>query len=219
MIRRLATPEPPAPAPADGDARLVAAAAERNLAAILDALLPHLPRKGDVLELASGTGQHVAALAAHRPDLAFHPSDPDPARRASIDAHARGLPNVAPAADIDACRPGWALERAAGAVIVINLLHLVSDGELAVLLDEAHRALAPGGLLAIYGPFLRDGLATSPGDAAFDADLRRQDPAVGLKDAEAVETVLRVLGLAVETVAMPANNLMLLARAPKVAGL
>lgn len=217
MIRRLATPEPARPA--DGDGRLVAAAAERNLAAILDALLPHLPRRGDVLELASGTGQHIAALAAHRPDLSFHPSDPDPLRRVSIDAHCRGLPNVAQAGDIDACRPGWAVERAADAVVVINLLHLISDGELAVLLDESHRALAPGGLLAIYGPFLRDGIATSPGDAAFDADLRRQDPAVGFKDAEAVETVLRVLGLTVTAVEMPANNLMLIARAPRVTGL
>ena len=103
--------------------------------------------------------------------------------------------------------------------MVVNLLHLISDGEMAVLLDESHRALAPGGLMAIYGPFLRDGRATSAGDAAFDADLRAQDEAVGFKDVAAVETVLRVLGLDVETVAMPANNLMLLARAPKVPGL
>lgn len=217
MIRRLATPE--AAAVADADGRLIAAAAERNLGAILEVLLPRLPRSGEVLELASGTGQHVAALAAHRPDLWFHPSDPDPLRRVSIDAYCRGLPNVARAGDIDACRPGWAVERAAGAVIVANLLHLISDGELAVLLDESHRALAPGGLLAIYGPFLRDGIATSPGDAAFDADLRAQDPSVGFKDLDAVATVLRVLGLAVETVAMPANNVMLLARAPRVPGL
>ena len=217
MIRKLATPEPAAPA--DGDGRLHAAAAERNLGAILDVLLPRLPRAGDVLELASGTGQHVAALAAHRPDLAFHPSDPDPARRVSIDAHCRGLGNVAPAGDIDACRPGWAVEAGFGAVVIVNLLHLISDAELAVLLDEAQRSLAPGGLLAIYGPFLRDGLATSPGDRAFDADLRAQDPAVGFKDVAAVETVLQVLGLEVETVEMPANNLMMLGRAPLVPGL
>ncbi len=216
-MRRLATPEP-ATAP-DEDGRLRAAAAERNLAAILDVLLPRLPRSGDVLEVASGTGQHVAALAAHRPDLTFHPSDPDPLRRVSIDAHCRGLRNVSDAADLDACAPGWAVEQSVGAVVVVNLLHLISDGEMAVLLDESHRALAPGGLMAIYGPFLRDGRATSAGDAAFDADLRAQDEAVGFKDVAAVETVLRVLGLDVETVAMPANNLMLLARAPKVPGL
>lgn len=205
--------------PPDEAGRLTAPAAARNLDAILDVLLPRLPRAGEVVEIASGTGQHIAALAAHRPDLSFHPSDPDPARRLSIDARCRGLPNVEAARDIDACRPGWAIEAGADMVLVVNLLHLVSDAELAVLLDEAQRALAPGGLLAIYGPFLRDGAATSAGDKAFDADLRAQDAHIGLKDMGMVVTVLTALGLRVETVEMPANNLMLLARAPAFAGL
>ncbi|SFJ09860.1 DUF938 domain-containing protein [Jannaschia pohangensis] len=196
-----------------------APAALRNQQAILDVLLPRLPRAGDVLELASGTGQHIAALAAHRPDLRFHPTEPDPVRRISIDVHCKGLPNVSPAGDIDALQPGWAIEAASDMVLVVNLLHLISDAELAVLLDEAQRALAPGGLLAIYGPFLRDGQATSAGDQEFDRDLRARDPAIGYKDIEQVTTVLTILGLTVEVVAMPANNLMILARAPRVAGL
>ena len=207
MIRRLATgtPEP------EGDGCLTAGAATRNLQPILDALLPRLPRSGTVLELASGTGQHIAALAAHRPDLAFHPTDMDAARRLAIDARCRGLPNVAEAGALDAVRPGWARAEAVEAVLVVNLLHLISDAELSVLLDEAVRTLTPGGLLALYGPFLREGRATSHGDACFDADLRAQDPAVGLKDVEVVETVLAALGLGVRTLGMPANNLMVLA--------
>lgn len=196
-----------------------APAAERNREAILNVLLPKLPRRGDVLEIASGTGQHIAALAVHRPDLDFHPSDPDPTRRASIDAHCRSLPNVAAAGDIDAGQPGWAIADAADMVLVINLLHLISDAEMSVLLDEAVQALAPGGLLAIYGPFLRAGVATSPGDVAFDADLRRQDAAIGLKDVDVVHTVLTVLDLRVEVVDMPANNLMVLGRAGQFQGL
>ncbi|WP_179378415.1 DUF938 domain-containing protein [Jannaschia marina] len=217
MIRRLrTTPTEPV---ADAEGRLSAPAALRNRDAILDVLLPRMPRRGDVLELASGTGEHIAALAAHRPDLDFHPSDPDPSRRTSIDAHCRGLPNVAPAGDIDVGEPGWAIEKAADMVLVVNLLHLISDAELSVLLDEASRALAPGGLLAIYGPFLRGGLLTSEGDRSFDASLRAQDPAVGYKDVDMLRTVLQVLELAVEVVEMPANNLMVLGRAKAVAGL
>lgn len=217
MIRRLETPYS-AVAP-DAEGRITAPAAERNREAILRVLLPKLPRKGDVLELASGTGQHIAALAAHRPDLDFHPSDPDPTRRTSIDAHCRGLPNVATAGDIDAGKPGWAIEGAADMVLVVNLLHLISEGEMSVLLDEAARALAPGGLLAIYGPFLRDGAATSEGDRSFDAALRAQDPSVGYKDVGVVTTVMSVLELSVEVVEMPANNLMVLARAGQIPGL
>ena len=203
----------------DAEGRLRAPAAERNLEPILDALLPRLPRTGDVLEIASGTGQHVAALAAHRPDLIFHPSEPDPKRRASIDAHCRGLPNVLEAIDLDACRTGWATPGSVDAVVIVNLLHLVSDGEMSVLLDEAHRALSPGGTMAIYGPFLRDGRAISTADRAFDADLRAQDPAVGLKDVAVLETVLRVLEFDVEIVQMPAGNLMVFGRAAAVPGL
>jgi SAM-dependent methyltransferase len=189
---------------------MVAPAAQRNLGPILDVLLPQLPGSGDVLELASGTGQHVAAMAAHRADLTFHPTDPDPTRRASIDAWCAGLPNVRLAGDLDAVRPGWAVAASVEAVVVVNLLHLISEAEMAVLLDEAARALVPAGLLAIYGPFLRGGRATSAGDRAFDANLRRQDPDIGLKDADGLSDVLEVLGFAVAVREMPANNLMVL---------
>ncbi|WGH77559.1 DUF938 domain-containing protein [Jannaschia ovalis] len=211
MIRRLDLPD--AAGVPDAAGRLFAPSAERNRDAILSVLLPRLPARGTVVELASGTGQHVAALAAHRADLAFHPTEPDAARRASIDARCAGLANVAPARDLDACAPGWGAGLRADALLVVNLLHLISEAELSVLLDEAARALAPGGLLAIYGPFLRGGAATSSGDAEFDARLRAQDAAIGYKDAAVLTTVLRVLGLAVETREMPANNLMILAQA------
>ncbi|MEM7488592.1 MAG: DUF938 domain-containing protein [Pseudomonadota bacterium] len=209
MIRRLDTHESPAKA---ADGRMTAPAAERNMAAILDVLVPRLPRRGDVLEIASGTGQHVAALAAHRPDLTFHPTDPDPAKRNAIDARCRGLANVAAAGDLDACRPGWAEANAADGIVVVNLLHLISEAEMSVLLDEAARGLAPGGLLAIYGPFLRDGVATSDGDRQFDAHLQAQDPAIGYKDVAMLRDVLPLLGLSVEVLEMPANNLTVLAR-------
>lgn len=217
MIRRIRTSDVEPRLDAAG--RMTVTSAERNRDAILQVLLPKLPRRGNVLEIAAGSGQHIAALAAHRPDLDFHPSDPDPARRASIDAHCKGLPNVAPAGDIDAGQPGWAIENAADMVLVVNLLHLISDGEMAVLLDEATQALAPGGWLAIYGPFLRDGRTTSDGDSDFDASLRAQDPAIGYKDIDVLRTVLGVLGLTVDVVEMPANNLMVLARTTAVPGL
>ena len=217
MIRRLDLPDGAAAADAAGC--MHAPTAARNLEPILAALLPALPAAGRVLELASGTGQHVAALAAHRADLRFFPSEPDADRRAAVDARCRGLGNVAQARALDACAPGWADGAEVEAVVAVNLLHLISDAEMAVLLDEAARAVAPGGLLALYGPFLRGGQATSEGDAGFHLHLRRQDPAIGLKEVEVVETVLGALGFAVERREMPANNLMLLARKRRVAGL
>ena len=210
MTRRLDLPD-------GAEARgglLHAPSAERNAGPILDVLLPAMPPTGRVLELASGTGQHVAALAAARAGLRFEPTEPDPLRRMTIDRRCAGLANVARARDLDVALPGWGAAGPWDAVMVVNLLHLISDAEMSVLLDEAARGLARGGLFAIYGPFRRADAPMSPGDVAFDQSLRGQDAAIGYKAVEVVESVLSALGLRTERVEMPANNLMLLARAP-----
>lgn len=54
-------------------------AAERNKAAILEALRPRLPPSGLVLEAASGTGQHVAHFAENlSPGLIWQPTGKGP---------------------------------------------------------------------------------------------------------------------------------------------
>jgi hypothetical protein len=212
VIRRPALPDAPRAAE---NGLLTSPAAARNLDPILEALLPALPEAGRLLEVASGTGEHLVALARRRPGLTCQGSEPDALRRAAVAARAEAQPNMPAPLELDACRPGWgAAQRPVDAVLVVNLLHLISQAELSVFLDEAVQALAAPGLLAIYGPFLRDGEATSPGDLAFDRHLRAQDPAIGLKDAGDLETVLGVMGLSVTRRTLPANNLLLLARRP-----
>lgn len=197
------------------DGRRVAPSATRNAAPIRAVLEAHAPRKGKALEIASGSGQHVAELALALPGLEWCPSDRDAANLASISAWAAwsGAANIRVPLVLDACAPGWAQDQPPLAlVLVVNLLHLVSDAGAAALVAETAKALAPGGLLAIYGPFLRDGKATSEGDAAFDASLRAQDATLGYKDLGWVLARLDAAGLGVEVAEMPANNLMLLAR-------
>jgi hypothetical protein len=80
-----------------------------------------------------------------------------------------------------------------------------------VLIEEAARTLGPGGRLVVYGPFLRDGVATSPGDAAFDADLRAQDPSIGYKNLAWVLSCMQAAGLRPGVEPMPANNLAIVA--------
>jgi len=128
--------------------RLIAPSATRNVDAICDLLDTVAPHDGKALELASGTGQHLARFAALRPGLHWQPSDIDAARRASIDAHAAdsGLANIAPAIALDAATPGWGRQHAGQALIVlVNLLHLISDNAAQVLIREAADALTPGG--------------------------------------------------------------------------
>ncbi len=186
-----------------------APAVARNRAAILDALRPHLPARGLVLEVASGSGEHTAHFAEALPHLAFQPSDPDPAARSSIDAWGQDLVNVRPALTLDAAVETWPIERA-DAVVCINMIHIAPWEATAGLISGAARRLPPGGTLFLYGPYLRSGVPTAPGNAAFDQDLRARNPAWGLRSLDAVAELAAAHGLpAPQIVEMPANNLSL----------
>jgi SAM-dependent methyltransferase len=193
------------------DPRRYAPATQRNRDAILAVLARQLPARGLVLELASGSGEHIVHFAAALPGLVFQPSDPDAAARASIDgwAAAAGCGNLRPAIAIDAAAPRWPIE-AADAVLCINMIHIAPWAAAEGLVRGAARILAPGGLLYLYGPYRREGRHTAASNAAFDRELRASNPAWGVRDLEAVAALAASAGFSpplVET--MPANNLSL----------
>ncbi len=210
-MRRLSLPD--SAAPTEGAIRHAPSAA-RNLEPIAAVLARHLPPRGRVLELASGTGQHITEFAARFPGLHWQPSDPDPAARASITARAAQAPrdNLAPPLALNACQPGWATTLDPfDAICLTNLLHLISQPETDILLAETAVALAPGGRFCLYGPFRRGGALVTEGDRAFDASLRAQDPAIGYKDIDSVAATLARHGLTeIARTEMPAGNLMLI---------
>ena len=194
------------------DPRLVSPAAARNREPILEVLRHHLPASGKVLEVASGTGEHVAHLAAALPALTWQPTDRTADSLASIDAWAGSLPNVLPACTLDAQATTWPV-RQADAVLCINMIHIAPWPAAAGLVAGAARILPPGGLLALYGPFRRNGQDLESGNVAFDADLRSRDPVWGLREIDAVAALAANAGFrAPRIVAMPADNLMLLFR-------
>ncbi len=203
------------------DGRLVAPAASRNSEALCDLLNRVAPTAGHALELASGTGQHVAAFAQRLPGLHWHPSEVEIERRASIDAYASDLPNVAPAVEVDATLDGW--HRSFGGydlIVLINLLHLISWAEVQTLVAEAALALHPGGCLVLYGPFMRDGRLTSDGDQRFHDALIQQDAEIGYKNDTDMRALLHRCELTnIETIEMPANNLALIAKKARERGL
>lgn len=210
MIRKLDLPDAAAQT---ADARISTPSALRNRDAITAELTRIAPASGRALEIASGTGEHVIRFAAAMPGLIWQPTDPDPTRRASIAAWTAeaGVGNICPPLHLDATRPGWSADHGpVDLIVLVNLLHLIARPATAILLAEVARALAPGGRFTLYGPFLRDGRATSDGDAAFDAALRAQDPAIGYKDLAEVMALSQAAGLVhVTTRSMPANNLLM----------
>ena len=186
------------------------APAERNRQFILDVLVPALPASGRVLEIASGTGQHVTYFAAALPHLQWQPSDPDTAARTSIAARtqAEGLGNVAEPLDLDLLATWPPLE--VDAIITANLLHISAPEVLPALMQKAGALLPAGGLLHVYGPFKVDGAFTSESNATFDASLRARDPSWGIRDLAAVTAAAEEAGLQSTDVRdMPANNLSL----------
>jgi len=188
--------------------------ADRNKAPILAVLRRVLPAAGTVLEIASGSGQHVAHFAEALPHLTFQPSDSDPGCRASIAAWIAeaGLANVLPPLDIDARAPGWAADHA-DAAICCNMIHIAPWDCAEGLVEGAARLLPAQGPLVLYGPFKRNGAHTAPTNEAFDASLRWQNPDWGIRDLEAVEALGSAQGLALdEIVEMPANNLIVVLR-------
>lgn len=199
------------------DLRRYAPAAARNRQPILDVLRQHLPPCGLVLEIASGTGEHITHFAqAGSAALVFQPSDPDTAARASIDAWtaALGLTSVRPAIALDAEQADWPVH-SADAVLCINMIHIAPWTAAVGLFSGAARILPPSGLLFLYGPFRRNGRHTAPSNERFDMDLRGRNPAWGVRDVEAVSSLAADNGFTPPLVAeMPANNLSLVFRMP-----
>jgi SAM-dependent methyltransferase len=195
------------------DARRHAPATERNRDAILAVLKRHLPARGRVLELASGSGEHAVHFAAALPGLVFQTSDPDAASRASIDAWtaSAGLANLRPAIALDATASDWPID--ADAVLCINMIHIAPWAAAIGLMRGAAGILAPGGTLYLYGPYKRDGRHTAPSNDAFDHSLRARDPEWGVRDLEAVAALAAANGFAAPVIEqMPANNLSLIFR-------
>jgi SAM-dependent methyltransferase len=185
-----------------------APAAERNRGPILDVLRRVLPARGTVLEIASGTGQHVAHFAAALPGLTWQPSDRDDEGFASIVAWCthEGAASALPPVVLDVTHEAWPVATV-DAIVCANMIHIAPWEACLGLLRGAGRHLADDGVLVLYGPYKVGGVHTAPSNAAFDADLRARDPRWGVRDLDDVAAVARENGLALaERVAMPANN-------------
>jgi SAM-dependent methyltransferase len=206
--------------PVEPDGRLDAAAFHRNHEPIWAVLQKFLAGKsGDVVEAGSGTGQHVVHFAKHTPGIIWWPSDLNERHLKSIEAwraHA-ALPNIRPPLRIDLTDPAWcaAMQDGSGpaellAVFCANVIHIAPWRVAEGLFAGAGRYLRSDGRLFLYGPFKREGKHTAMSNAVFDTSLRQQDAEWGVRDIADVEKLGAGVGFAlIETVPMPANNMIL----------
>ena len=200
--------------PSPTTAVLVSPACERNKGPILAVLRDWLPARATVLEIGSGSGQHGAFFCQQMAGLHWQTSE-HPQALAVLQGQLDGLATTGlasgsqlpPAIALDVTAPGSWPRLQVDAVFSANTCHILPATALPQLLAGAAQVLRPGGLLLLYGPFHDGGVHTAASNAAFDAQLRSLDPAMGVRDAQLLQGQARELGLEpLADVAMPANN-------------
>jgi hypothetical protein len=193
------------------------AACERNKEPILAVLRTWLPPAAEVLEIGSGTGQHGAHFCEQLPGLRWQLSErPDGLEDLRMSLRERGQLTPAdgaqllPPLPLDVKAPAAWPQRRFQAVFTANTLHIMAVNAIPQLLSGSAGVLDPEGLLLIYGPFHDGGLHTAASNAAFDAQLRALDPAMGIRDAAWLIGTAKERGLELaRDQAMPANNRLL----------
>jgi hypothetical protein len=177
-------------------------------------LKERLPAQGRVLEVASGSGQHLRFFATLAPHLQWIPSDLEPDYRASQKAWCAELPQVLEPLELDV-RQSWPLEVPLEVVLAINLIHIAPWEVTGHLMAGARKWLVEGGMLYLYGAFKRDGRHTAPSNQSFDAGLRQQNSQWGVRDLEQVVALAEQAGLRLNAVLeMPSNNLSVIFQRP-----
>ena len=200
------------------DAKRYAVATQRNREPILKVLQKVLPSEGNILEIASGTGEHAVFFASQLQGCQWYPSDRDSSLRDSIVAWSKecSTDNLHPPLDIDASSEPWSIETAAisiDAIVNINMIHIAPFSACEGLMAGAGRILPRDGILYLYGPYKREGKHTSASNEAFDRTLRDRDPQWGVRQLEDVIAVAKKANLTLqEVIAMPANNLSVIFR-------
>ena len=194
------------------DARQHAPATERNRQPILEILKQVIAPGSNILEIASGTGEHGVFLASHLRSCRWLPSDINPQARASIVAwkDATKVDNLELPLSIDVMQKNWQEQITADitAIANINMIHISPWAACLGLMSGAEELLKPGGILYLYGPYKRDGKHTSKSNISFDLSLRDRNPQWGIRDLEAVIAAAAAAQLSLQQIVeMPANNL------------
>ena len=198
------------------DRKQYAPATERNRQPILEVLQKFIPKKGNILEIASGTGEHACFFAPYFPNQQWIPSDPDRLLRLSIEAWRQDCTsnNLQMPLEINVSLPNWEdkIDPSAIAVIIaINLIHISPWSACQGLMKGAGKILPSGGILYLYGPYKQNGKHTAPSNEAFDQSLQFRNPDWGVRNLEDVVELAEKYQLILhKIIPMPSNNLSLI---------
>jgi hypothetical protein len=181
-------------------------AADRNKSFIGEVLDKILPTEGTVLEIASGSGQHVAYLAQEFPHVSWQPSELEQDNIESVKYFSADIENIKPCIHIDASRDNWKIP-VIDMIVNINMIHISPWSVCEGLFKGANRHLKKDQLLFLYGPYLVEGKETAKTNLEFDRSLKERNPDWGLRLLKDVVSLAESNSFYLHgLVSMPANN-------------
>ena len=196
------------------DNRLFFPATERNKDSIAEVLSRILLKRGYILEIGSGSGEHAIKFQKCFPELTWQSSDPELVHRKSISSwieHEELNFKMPQPLDIDVEKIPWEIPsellNSIQGIISINMIHIASWNCTKSLFNESGNLLKNGQFLMLYGPFKIDGKHISQSNELFDISLKMQNESWGVRDlGEVSEEANKNDFIEEELIRMPANN-------------
>ena len=196
------------------DYRLFFPATQRNKNYIGDVLSRVPIKKGSILEIGSGSGEHGIEFQKRFPQTIWQTSDPEIENRKSISSwieHEQLNMKMPQPLDIDVRENPWnipaKLKKSLQGIISINMIHIAPWDCTKSLFEESGKLLISGQFLMLYGPFKIMNIQTSKSNDLFDKSLKMQNNNWGIRDLEKVSEEGVKNGFIIEDlISMPANN-------------
>ena len=202
------------------DQRLFFPATRRNREFIGDVLSKIIKKKGFILEIGSGSGEHGVVFQKRFPEIIWQTSDPDLLHIKSIVSwiEYEELNNKMPQPlQLDVENIPWKiplkLEHALQGIVSINMVHVAQWACTIALFKGAGKLLKEGQFLLLYGPFKIANKHTSQSNYLFDSSLKLQNDLWGIRNLEEVTDEAKKNGFFQEgIITMPANNFSIIYR-------
>ena len=201
------------------DNRLFFSATQRNRDCIGD-VLSRIIKKGSVLEIGSGSGEHGVVFQKRFPEIIWQTSDPELVHRKSISSwiEYENLTKKMPQPlEIDVEKIPWKiplrLAHSLQGIVSINMIHVAKWSCTEALFREAGKLLNEGKFLILYGPFKIGNKHTSQSNYLFDNSLKMKNESWGIRNLEEVNDEAKKNGFFQEDIiSMPANNFSIIFR-------
>ena len=201
------------------DNRLFFSATQRNRYCIRD-VISRIIKKGSVLEIGSGSGEHGVVFQERFPEIVWQTSDPNLLHRKSIiswieyEDLTKKMPHPL---DLDVEIVPWKipiyLKYSLQGIVSINMIHVAKWNCTKVLFEESGKLLKKGKFLMLYGPFKIGNKHTSRSNYLFDNSLKMQNDLWGIRNLEEVTFEAKKNGFFQEDIiGMPANNFSIIYR-------